>query len=301
MCILFNIFNKTNSIYLDALSKCAYSGSDILEKLDRIGKSLGIDYIKLADASHIRDDECKEYDSPTIELSLLNLLANGESWYNSKGYFSKNAKKEREQLNETLQYPFFDFFRNCIEVNRKKRINYPSLVIKELTDNLGRFNALLYKIFDQEGINQEDIIIIKDKIKDIQQKIKQNKDRISEINREQDKIGEYVKTGIDRFLVNPDVDFAELQTSLYPDVNFDNITVHDFFKIIKQKLNELKDIRDSRADVKEYKCEMHKWIGKILNIIDANINYDVGLFKYLTNSRGGKSKKYTKYKKVKKG
>lgn len=84
----FKIYeNKYIMLYF--LMKCnKYQGNDVLEAIEKLGIYFNVEYVNLIDESNIIFDECK------VSLSMVYILQNGYSWYNSKGYLSDNYEEE---------------------------------------------------------------------------------------------------------------------------------------------------------------------------------------------------------------
>lgn len=66
------------------------SGKDVLLRLEKIAKKLGIHIIRLTDHSHFTyKDENGNYNVP---LDALSVLCDGQTWYNEKGYISEKQE-----------------------------------------------------------------------------------------------------------------------------------------------------------------------------------------------------------------
>lgn len=103
-CLDFNVNEQDNYIYIDYLQNCgSKSGRKNLENIENFAKSENIGTIKLADDSHL--NLCKR----KIDLSLLKILANGKSWYNSMGYLSSQNNIEIKQNLKLITEPFLEF------------------------------------------------------------------------------------------------------------------------------------------------------------------------------------------------
>ena len=93
ICAEFTIESKTQ-IYLDELSKCTgFTGTKVLHIVEQFAKNNGYKKITLSDASEIQSDveyrsESLGYGRCVIPLIFINILATGETWYNSRGYIS---------------------------------------------------------------------------------------------------------------------------------------------------------------------------------------------------------------------
>uniref|UniRef100_A0A6C0B1B9 Uncharacterized protein n=1 Tax=viral metagenome TaxID=1070528 RepID=A0A6C0B1B9_9ZZZZ len=125
LCVSFTILYKDNSINvaispeeykripksisIHLLSKCIITGSSTLEKIQLLAHELGAMQINLEDGSTIR--AC----AVSIPLSLLDILATGESWYNSKGYYATNYEAEKVRNIQILARNANEFITACID------------------------------------------------------------------------------------------------------------------------------------------------------------------------------------------
>lgn len=106
------------SLVVYSLDKCSLSGTTLLLNLENFIGSLNrdgfeIEYVILTDESHITWKS--EHYSLKVNLSKLKIITNGQSWYNSMGYYQDNHEEEKRQnditRNKTFQqilYLFFD-------------------------------------------------------------------------------------------------------------------------------------------------------------------------------------------------
>jgi len=96
-CLTLDIYR--HHIYVDTLAKCGItSGNQILTMLDKLADRMSnIKYIELSDASEITI--C----STGINLYMLKLLTTGQSWYNSRGYFSNYDDPKSEKSRNSIE------------------------------------------------------------------------------------------------------------------------------------------------------------------------------------------------------
>jgi len=90
----FTYYN--NEFKIESLkSSCEYSGTKILNEFE----VFILDYCDLTKPHEIyfTDTSTIIKNGVKLSLSLMLIIINGESWYNSKGYYSKNHIKERVQ------------------------------------------------------------------------------------------------------------------------------------------------------------------------------------------------------------
>ncbi len=99
-CLSFYIQDK--SMYLSGLNKCKYSGTENLEKLEIFARAIKIEKISLVDESTISWKDIE------IDLATIKILSNGQSWYNSLGYYSENHREESRKWNCIRNLTFLD-------------------------------------------------------------------------------------------------------------------------------------------------------------------------------------------------
>jgi hypothetical protein len=117
-CIFFNLnrLNGRRRVYVEHLDKCPDGqGKENLKNLEKFAETLPeeFQFIDLQDASQLKFCD----GSVKIDLWLLFLLSEGETWYNSMGYHSQfdldgtNQQKQKEINLEKLQTVLKDFFK----------------------------------------------------------------------------------------------------------------------------------------------------------------------------------------------
>jgi hypothetical protein len=163
-CVTFNLY--PDKIYIETLQKCGTtSGTELLKMFDTLAKRMpNIKYIGLQDASDI--EICEQ----SIHLSMLKILTNGLSWYNSHGYFSeyKDSEITHNEAIINMEYEkFIDIvykrnlelfpLENSIEVFIKK-IKLREKIIDEIS-NLSRERTLTVK--ENEIIQHHQNLLLK--------------------------------------------------------------------------------------------------------------------------------------------
>ena len=132
MCLLFRI--DGDHIIIEFLSKCKTSGKQNLINIENFASSMpSINYISLIDNSMLT--LCKDV---VIKLNIFLILCNNESWYNTKGYYSKanhadNQRNNNIQLNRNI----IDFLIECFQKNNIK----DETEIKRLLDGIQLFTT----------------------------------------------------------------------------------------------------------------------------------------------------------------
>lgn len=112
MCLLFRI--DGDHIIIEFLSKCKTSGKQNLINIENFASSMpSINYISLLDNSMLT--LCKDV---VIKLNIFLILCNNESWYNTKGYYSKanhadNQRNNIIQLNRNIIDFLIECFQKC--------------------------------------------------------------------------------------------------------------------------------------------------------------------------------------------
>jgi hypothetical protein len=115
----FAILIDSDNIYIDNLSKCTIKGVESLEIVENLAKRMSnIKYIRLIDLSDINIFSSKK----PINLAILKILTNGESWYNSLGYISGDDT-EKTHNKKIIDGDYLDFVLNLIEKIGKKGHN----------------------------------------------------------------------------------------------------------------------------------------------------------------------------------
>ena len=124
-CLLLEL----NDDHLDLayLKKCPdSSGSASMALLKKVGKQMGLDRIDLHDHQHIKMD-CGKKKDLFFFLKYLNILADGESWYNKLGYKSLTHDAEVRHNKRIGQMNAGDFVREVMNFRKKspyKRMDY---------------------------------------------------------------------------------------------------------------------------------------------------------------------------------
>jgi hypothetical protein len=114
-CLVISFRDNGHTIFIHDLDKCGFTGTESLNILcDFANKNPDIKKIEIADGSRIT--QC----GTSISLSILKILTNGESWYNSLGYKSDNYDTEKEHNAKIIDMKFADFLNLCIENHADK-------------------------------------------------------------------------------------------------------------------------------------------------------------------------------------
>lgn len=105
--------SEINYLYISELKKSqTMSGTQILEMVELICTYVNqfdkkIRQIRLEDDSRL--EICEKY-FLSIKLSFFRILAKGESWYNSKGYYQENYQEEKSEWVEMQNTKFWVYF-----------------------------------------------------------------------------------------------------------------------------------------------------------------------------------------------
>ena len=105
-----SLYFHEDYISITSLDKCGIPGSKSLKKVEEVAKLLpNIKSINLMDASSI--NKC----GVDLDLAIIKILTNGQSWYNSLGYYSDNYKDEIDHNKNILDLSCKDFFESVFE------------------------------------------------------------------------------------------------------------------------------------------------------------------------------------------
>lgn len=242
VCVAFTIKDLEHFICIDILSKCIKSGTDTLDKMDRLAKELGMEELHLADGSGIND--C----GVNVSLSILDILATGESWYNKMGYKSENYDIEKEANEEIRKRNVKQFTNECIETERQR--------LKEKNPTI-RYEKRLLSL--TEDLKTEENA---DNRERLQKQIDVYSQRIAEYNI----VEEHHK--IDDELNNIRDVFNEGTMFLVDE----GMIVQDYFSNMKTNL---------QSAVGATKCDKYRFASKLLKIIrnKGDIKYSIDLIK----------------------
>ena len=142
--------NKTNmvinGIKFENEVNCALPGSTILNKLIDIAKELDLEYIQLYDVSRIYRPGMTSVFNISIDsypLYILYILLHGQSWYNSKGFYSDFYSEEIEfnQINRNMSF-------NSISFD-----NHSPLLVESKVKNIGKLREKF--AIDKENLRKE--------------------------------------------------------------------------------------------------------------------------------------------------
>lgn len=105
-----SLYFHEDYISITSLDKCGIPGSKSLKKVEEVAKLLpNIKSINLMDTSSINKCGVK------LDLAIIKILTNGQSWYNSLGYYSDNYKDEIDHNKNILDLSCKDFFESVFE------------------------------------------------------------------------------------------------------------------------------------------------------------------------------------------
>ena len=123
-CLDLELNDDSLSVY--HLNKCPdSSGSATMAKLEKVGKEMDLDHIDLQDGQSLIF-ECNK-NKLTILTKYVNILADGESWYNKLGYKSKTHQAEVRNNKQIGQMNAGEFVREVMNFRKKspyKRMDY---------------------------------------------------------------------------------------------------------------------------------------------------------------------------------
>lgn len=96
--------------YLTNLTKCCYSGTEILNKMTQLALLNNMKYLILIDFSSI------EVFGTYIDFALLNILTYSRSWYNRNGFFTDKSDEEKMNFDQIRSSNFKYLFDKVQEV-----------------------------------------------------------------------------------------------------------------------------------------------------------------------------------------
>ena len=160
-CTIF--INDANEIEI-GLHKCSISGGEILEKIEKFAKSVGINKLTLGDISEL-DLGCIK-----LDLAIFYILHSNYSWYNSKGYVSPIFKFEQKSNKKLLKEPIDDFFLKCFKMSdedHKRTDNIDKLLdgIQHFWNSDKKIKTIKFFNIAKESMRKEDICDPKNKDK----------------------------------------------------------------------------------------------------------------------------------------
>lgn len=252
-CVVFRL-DRPNILHIENIYKCKISGNDILERIKDLSERLKKSKITLIDESQYVDAECKEF---KINMKLLFILATGQTWYNSKGY--NNEQNISSIVLPVLSKNFLEFLRECVELSRRKALDENSLIKLKASLRVPKLNVQDWEEIKSKSTDEEiaahrmkrfyeneqhKVEIIQFKLDNIEENIKQ----VNELH------DHYYDTYSDNSRLRRIIKLRE---------PIDTITVQDFFKLVKDKLVNVKSLKS-----KNYKCSLYEWANHLLKIVD---------------------------------
>jgi hypothetical protein len=160
--IYISINLKKKEMSIDCLSKCEnIKGTDMLNMLIELAKYLNLDKIVLVDESKFKYKDCD------IDLSTLDILVTGQSWYNKYGFYSYFYDKEKIHNNNFIKNNFDeklisykDFILKCFNIHTTNKTiqqvfkeiknlfltNAVSLTAEQCSNIKNMFSDILYKL-----------------------------------------------------------------------------------------------------------------------------------------------------------
>ena len=122
-----NLELSPDSLYVLQLKKCPdSSGSMIMKKLENVAKEMHLEHIDLADGQSL-EFECGRKKGLSVLIKYINILADGESWYNKLGYKSNSHDAEVVHNKRIGQMNTADFVKSVMNFQKKspyKRNDY---------------------------------------------------------------------------------------------------------------------------------------------------------------------------------
>ena len=153
---MFNINFRNKTLYLNDISASKnIRGNQLLTMLE--------DFVSITDLTKIIIEFDTSYISlcpdKNIDLSLFKIITdNGESWYNSRGYYDykPSAETNKKYNNSVLQMSFVNFFKNqCYDENKIKINEYYNKSDKKIT--IRDYIIMIWNDIKKKGCNDKDM------------------------------------------------------------------------------------------------------------------------------------------------
>jgi hypothetical protein len=185
------------SIYVDQLIKCSSInnfGNFFIESLKEFANKFGYYSIIIGNDISSLDFIYPEKNNSIVEINLsaLNILIFGESWYNKMGFYNTDNLDEIEFNRYIINKPISDFYdsENIITliddaINMRNNKSDFFHQFKKTINSYGKFNEILNLIFDITNKTEDDKI--KDIFKSIYDYIREhcdNKTKICDVDYE---------------------------------------------------------------------------------------------------------------------
>jgi hypothetical protein len=132
---------EPSKIHIENLNKCGnYTGTDMMFRVIHYAQEVKIPKLELTDKSKIF--LCDS----AINLSYLNILTTGQSWYNSKNFISSKTNEEKENNMLVIQKPF-----NLLVESIVNNITKPDMF--SIVKNLKKLGLVNKNVFELKGLN----------------------------------------------------------------------------------------------------------------------------------------------------
>lgn len=207
LCVRFEIFefNKYKKyIRSKETAKCSIPGKEVISRMIKFAEENNFYAYSLSDASSLRP-QCLEPYKVLINLAALNILATGQSWYNSFGFFSKYFEEEKKSneffINQTfeifeqsvlnnsekaridLKNNYYDDENNMDWLKQQKLLEYYKefskklqLVYSNFKALIGLFSLEITKVLESQNMSQISQIKLKDFFQEIQNSMRKETD-----------------------------------------------------------------------------------------------------------------------------
>jgi len=256
-------------IHILNLAKCGDNkGSKILEMIHNLSMIMpNIRYIKLQDDS--KYFEC----GISIDLAVVKILTNGESWYNSLGYYSEDYQDEKRYNTMIQELPLEELLFISLEKNKEIcKQKYSKEKLLKILQTL--FNEL-------QNLPEELKVLSNPNYKTLNKVYEKNQQRLldNEIN------------------FNKCIQNIQLQYDKFKESQLYSIRekTRDYVTFITEEIKQKNENNDD--------CKIHnKFLSELLLFIKPSIKYDVNLTKQVNRLLGGKKgRKSRKSRKGRKG
>jgi hypothetical protein len=159
VCNIFLTIYPKKYIYINNIEKCLdYTGTEILQKIIKLGSYLQVEYIELSDYSMVDSNTCNS----SVAFAAFEILTSGSSWYNKHGFKSTDHDNDTIQ-NAIMSNKLFDIIiPEQIKINFKHLFPDIITINKTIKDVLLELKHRYLKRGYTETLNEEQCNAIND-------------------------------------------------------------------------------------------------------------------------------------------
>ena len=148
---------EPSKIHIENLNKCGhYSGTDMMFRVIHYAQEVKIPKLELTDKSKLF--LCDS----AVNLSYLNILTTGQSWYNSKNFISNKTNDEKANNLLVIQKPF-----NLLVESISNNITNNKIYLGSIVINLKKLGLIEKNVFELKSLNTSKKEELKLRLKDL--------------------------------------------------------------------------------------------------------------------------------------